>query len=193
AEVLTQDEVMPGWIVARQASVLAAAGQTRLIVEDQQPAEVLAPILTGKQDPNLRYAIDFAAGQFLIYQAGEPAPAPQLPDGPVKTASGMTIEVLKRGEGPPARLGALINVHYTGTLQDGTVFDTSRERNQPFQFQLGEGQVIRGWEEGLEGVRVGEVRRLRVPPELAYGDRAVGKIPAGSTLTFEVEVLAPRV
>jgi FKBP-type peptidyl-prolyl cis-trans isomerase len=98
-------------------------------------------------------------------------------------------EDLMVGEGPEATSGAKVTVHYTGTLTDGTKFDSSVDRGQPFTFTLGAGQVIKGWDQGVAGMRVGGRRRLTIPPELGYGARSVGSIPANSTLIFEVELL----
>jgi FKBP-type peptidyl-prolyl cis-trans isomerase len=93
------------------------------------------------------------------------------------------------GIGDEARIGDRIVVHYTGRLVDGTVFDSSLSRNEPFQFVLGAGQVIQGWEQGIVGMKVGGKRILSIPPELGYGMQDYGPIPGGSTLIFEVELL----
>merc|ERR1712223_617822 len=86
--------------------------------------------------------------------------------------------------------GDVLDMHYTGKLEDGTKFDSSLDRNQPFKFQIGVGQVIQGWEEGVLGMCVGEKRRLIVPPQLGYGDQGAGDIiPGGATLYFEIELL----
>lgn len=93
------------------------------------------------------------------------------------------------GTGAEATTGSTVSVHYTGTLTDGTKFDSSLDRGAPFSFNLGAGQVIKGWDEGVVGMKVGGKRKLVIPPSLGYGDRAVSTIPANSTLVFEVELL----
>ena len=93
------------------------------------------------------------------------------------------------GKGTEAVNGKSVTVHYTGTLKDGTKFDSSVDRKEPFTFSLGSGQVIKGWEIGIVGMKVGGKRKLTIPPELAYGANAVGAIPANSTLIFDVELL----
>ena len=114
-------------------------------------------------------------------------------DGMTTTPSGLQYRDDKVGEGQEAKAGNLVAVHYTGTLTDGKKFDSSRDRGQPFQFGLGAGQVIRGWDEGVAGMKIGGRRTLVIPPELGYGSRAMGNvIPANSTLVFDVELLGIR-
>ena len=106
------------------------------------------------------------------------------------TDSGLKIEDLEPGNGAQAAAGQNVFVHYTGWLEDGSKFDSSKDRNQPFQFSLGRGQVIRGWDEGVEGMLVGGKRKLTIPPQLGYGAAgAGGVIPPNATLVFEVELL----
>ena len=108
-------------------------------------------------------------------------------------ADGLTYTDDQVGTGAEATAGKTAVVHYTGWLLDGTKFDSSRDRNQPFSFPLGGGRVIRGWDEGVAGMRVGGKRTLTVPPELGYGARgAGGVIPPNATLKFEVELLDVR-
>jgi FKBP-type peptidyl-prolyl cis-trans isomerase len=100
------------------------------------------------------------------------------------------IEDVKVGEGPEAAPGRRVTVHYTGTLMDGTKFDSSKDRDEPYAFVLGQGEVIAGWDEGLKGMKVGGVRRLTVPAKMAYGSRSRGdSIPANAALKFDVELL----
>jgi FKBP-type peptidyl-prolyl cis-trans isomerase FkpA len=102
---------------------------------------------------------------------------------------GLRYADLRAGDGAEAAAGQNVTVHYTGWLTDGRLFDSSRDRGSPFRFRLGGGQVIRGWDQGVAGMRVGGRRRLEIPPELGYGSRGVGPIPGGATLIFAVELL----
>ncbi len=129
-----------------------------------------------------------------------PATTPEKmepPQPPFDIAAGLTARILKSGEGRTAASGDMVTVHYTGWLFDdtqadnrGSKFDSSLDRGQPFQFPLGAGRVIPGWDLGVEGMFIGEVRELTIAPEMGYGDRGAGDvIPPGATLVFEVELL----
>jgi len=113
--------------------------------------------------------------------------------GMVRLASGLQYEDLKVGSGPVAENGTTVTVNYTGWLTDGTKFDSSLDAGKPFEFPLGTGNVIRGWDEGVKGMKVGGKRKLTIPPDLGYGAAgAGGTIPANATLVFEVELLGVR-
>ncbi len=135
----------------------------------------------------------------LLLTAGIVALVMMLPKGGTTTggtrpevAKGGTqlkIEDLQSGTGREAQNGNRVTVHYRGTLENGKQFDASYDRGEPFTFELGAGQVIKGWEDGIHGMKEGGKRRLTIPPSLGYGDQAQGPIPANSTLIFEVELL----
>jgi len=108
----------------------------------------------------------------------------------IMTDSGLKYEDLAEGDGAEAQAGQHVSVHYTGWLTDGSKFDSSLDRNDPFQFAVGKGMVIRGWDEGVQGMKVGGKRKLTIPPQLGYGAHgAGGLIPPNATLVFEVELL----
>lgn len=108
----------------------------------------------------------------------------------ITTPSGLKYTVLKAGKGNPPKKGQVVLVHYTGTLTNGKKFDSSRDRGQPFSFTVGEGQVIKGWDEALSTMKVGERRKLMIPPQLGYGAVGAGAdIPPNAPLIFDVELL----
>lgn len=114
-----------------------------------------------------------------------------LPQARFETkGDGLRVAIVHEGEGAPLEKGMRVKVNYTGWLETGKKFDSSVGRPEPFEFTLGAGQVIKGWEEGLAGIKPGERRQLVIPPELAYGDRRQGKIPPRATLIFNVEAVA---
>lgn len=135
------------------------------------------------------------AGLFIFGAVRMPSP-PSLPGEPAENIDTvmnqdgeLTIEDIEEGTGEEVQSGDTVVIHYTGTLPDGTVFDSSVERGDPFQTQIGVGQVIEGWDKGVVGMKVGGKRKLTIPPNMAYGDQALPGIPAGSTLIFDVELL----
>ncbi len=112
-------------------------------------------------------------------------------DDTIDSMSDLKIEDIEVGKGKEAKSGKTVTVHYTGTLTDGTKFDSSLDRDQPFTFSLGAGEVIKGWDQGVNGMKVGGTRKLTIPSELAYGDRGTpdGSIPPKATIVFTVELL----
>jgi FKBP-type peptidyl-prolyl cis-trans isomerase FkpA len=118
----------------------------------------------------------------------------KVPDKPTKiTGDGLAYWDIKTGTGAEATKGKTVSVHYTGWLTDGKKFDSSLDRGQPFPFHLGAGEVIKGWDEGVAGMKVGGKRQLRIPPQLGYGARgAGGVIPPNATLIFDVELLGVK-
>tara|TARA_B100000161_G_C33496425_1_gene389519 strand:+ start:33 stop:1022 length:990 start_codon:yes stop_codon:yes gene_type:complete len=117
----------------------------------------------------------------------------ELKKGAIVTESGLAYKITKKGSGPKAVVGKTVSVHYTGKLTDGKKFDSSYDRNQPIDFPLGEGRVIKGWDEGIALLRVGSKATFIIPPDLAYGTRgAGGVIPPNATLIFEVELVGVK-
>jgi FKBP-type peptidyl-prolyl cis-trans isomerase len=140
-------------------------------------------------------AVVVIVGMALVSTGGDDEGASTAAPGecdesPQTLDSGVVIEDMECGDGEEAERGDLLTVHYTGTLEDGTKFDSSLDRGRPFELRLGAGMVIPGWEEGLPGMRVGGTRQLTIPPELGYGEAgSPPDIPPNSTLVFEIELL----
>lgn len=129
----------------------------------------------------------------LIMFVLKPLSGKAAEEGMVTTATGLQYVDLVVGSGREAHAGETAIVHYTGKLTDGTQFDSSKDHNKPFSFRLGAGQVIKGWDEGVEGMKIGGVRKLVIPSQLGYGSRGAGSaIPPNATLVFEVELLDLR-
>lgn len=124
---------------------------------------------------------------FLTYRS---LSQPNQASSTTQTNNGLVIEDIKEGDGAQAQAGNTVTVHYTGWLTNGDKFDSSLDRNQPYEFKLGVGNVIQGWDQGIAGMKVGGKRKLTIPAELAYGAQgAGGVIPPDATLIFEVELL----
>ena len=145
----------------------------------------------------------FATVGLMLGCGGSNKPSTSIMDGnasplkvsgsPVTTSSGLQYWDIVVGTGATAAAGSTVKVHYSGFLTSGQKFDSSRDRGEPFSFVLGAGQVIKGWDEGVAGMKVGGKRQLRIPPQLGYGDRSAGGvIPANATLIFDVELLGVR-
>jgi FKBP-type peptidyl-prolyl cis-trans isomerase len=135
----------------------------------------------------------FIFAYFIFGMGGGPASntiTADTPNGTTPTAAeNVKIEDIEEGTGPEVKSGDTVVMHYTGTLTNGTKFDSSVDRNEPFETQIGVGQVIQGWDLGVIGMKVGGKRKLTIPPSLGYGAQATGSIPANSILIFDLELL----
>jgi peptidylprolyl isomerase len=147
----------------------------------------------GKTLPHtLTVALLVAVFPFLISACADPenGKAAQAEGKEVVIPTGLKYVDLEVGEGPEAASGNVVEVHYTGRLENGTKFDSSLDRQEPYTFRLGAGEVIEGWDQGIAGMKVGGKRKLIIPPDLGYGNEGAGEaIPPGATLIFEVELL----
>lgn len=168
------NEIRLSLLAVAALSLVACSGGQESAVEETPPAAEPAE----------------SVGEVVEEQTAEELPMTEI-------VPGLTMRMLKEGSGNAAEAGQVASVHYTGWLYDpsapnnrGPKFDSSVDRGAPFEFPLGAGRVIQGWDQGVVGMLIGESRELTIAPELAYGDRAIGDlIPPGSTLLFEVELL----
>ena len=185
---LNQPNMIPGF--SRGVVGLKKGGRRRIEIPG-----ALAYGSTGRgpipPDATLVFLID-------VEDVIDPPPPPKGPEAfagaPLSTEQadgGVTIEIHGKGAGARvAKTGDVVGVHYTGTLQDGTQFDSSLTRGQPINFPLGSGRVIKGWDVGVAGMKVGELRKLQIPADMAYGKNARGKIPANADLVFTIELMS---
>lgn len=187
---LGQGRVIKGW--EQGIAGMKKGGKRTLVI----PSELAyGQMARGKIPSNAKLVFTLE-----MIEVRPPLPAPQGDEAfkvrPVKkqrTKSGIRITDYVIGEGELAEKGDTVFVHYTGRLKDGTVFDSSvANKRAPFSFSLGYGRVIKGWNEGIQGMKVGGLRRLKIPPALAYGEQARGPIPANATLDFTVELMDVR-
>lgn len=179
---LVSQLVAPSTVAAAVNSSVVSSNVIKSATAAARPSFELDP-----DDPNpTLFAMAPDTNQADASALGGPLDAPDTQI----TASGLKITELKVGEGAEAASGQTVQVHYRGTLENGKQFDASYDRGTPFTFPLGAGRVIKGWDEGVVGMKVGGKRKLVIPPDLAYGSRgAGGVIPPNATLVFEVELL----
>lgn len=154
-----------------ESQTMAAAVESQLTI-----AETSAPLVADNSAANI--AIDALA-----------ANTKEGDETVITTPSGLKYVDLVEGTGASPKTGQTVEVHYTGTLENGKKFDSSRDRGEPFKFKIGVGQVIKGWDEGVGTMKAGGRRQLMIPPELGYGARGIGPIPPNATLVFDVELL----
>ncbi|QNI87624.1 FKBP-type peptidyl-prolyl cis-trans isomerase [Synechococcus sp. ROS8604] len=177
--------VSPSTVIAATPSTMASSNATTV-----QAAVVQAVANPMELDPDNPNPTLFAMAPDTNIADASALGGPMEAEKPQVTASGLKITDLVVGTGDVASSGQNVVVNYRGTLEDGTQFDASYDRGTPFEFPLGAGRVIKGWDEGVQGMKVGGKRKLVIPPDLGYGKRGAGRvIPPNATLIFEVELL----
>ena len=177
--------VSPSTVIAATPSTTASSNAMKV-----QAAVVQAVANPMELDPDNPNPTLFAMAPDTNMADASALGGPMEAEKPQVTASGLKIIDLVLGTGDVASSGQTVAVHYRGTLEDGTQFDASYDRGTPFEFPLGAGRVIKGWDEGVQGMKVGGQRKLVIPPDLGYGSRGAGRvIPPNATLIFEVELL----
>lgn len=193
-EILISLGVLAACCVVLLVAQLTATPQPEAIASNLSTADVAADVVA-MAEPATQIA---QAAADLLPSAETPSPMTEenlaeealTEETLVTTDSGLQYVDITEGTGAMPQAGQRVTVHYTGTLEDGTKFDSSRDRGRPFTFQIGVGQVIKGWDEGVSTMRVGGQRQLVIPAELGYGSRgAGGVIPPNATLIFDVELL----
>ena len=176
----TIDTVFPGW--DEGVSTMKQGGKRYLVIP---PDLALGEQGGGSIPPNATLLMEIE-----LVDVQEPVKMTEVDEADyITTDSGLQYYDIVEGDGPMPEEGQIVVVHYTGWLEDGTKFDSSLDRGQPFTFPLGQGSVIAGWDEGVATMKVGGMRQLRIPADLAYGDTGSGTIPPGATLIFDVELL----
>jgi FKBP-type peptidyl-prolyl cis-trans isomerase len=163
-----------------------------LLVVSQMTGNRNTAVAAGLNQPSAVETTSAAKESPLVAEATTSTPATrkvEVSENYVTTPSGLKYLDMVEGSGETPQAGQTVTVHYTGTLVDGTKFDSSRDRNRPFEFKLGAGQVIKGWDEGIATMKIGGRRQLVIPPALGYGSRGIGPIPPNSTLLFDVELI----
>lgn len=174
------------------ALILVGCDAPEEIMPTSPPGTVLPRTAPDSKDPAQAQGESAVIAPKASGESGKASYTPALPTAKgvtQTTKNGVKYETLKEGTGDELKPGRVALFHYVGTLENGTIFDSTRQRGQPYKVAIGTGQLIKGWEEGLPGMRVGEIRKLWVPAKMAYGEIEKPQIPSNSNLIFEVELL----